>query len=403
MPCASAPNAPCVEVWLIAADDGRAGEGEALLRADDVNDALAVVELAEIVDAELARVLGERRHLQRRFRIVDAVAAVGRRHVVVDHGEGLFRRAHLAAGHAQALEGLRARHLVHEMAVDIEEAGAVRRLMHQVLVPDLVVNGAGFGHVGWVGSLARVSGARAGDLVTKAQQVKAAPPLVPRLHELAQFNYKVYTREFQSEVVAMAPTKARKPENSGNNSAPSVDPAARANTLIYYGALAFIYLACVIFVLAAFRLFQPTVTGGSELRAFYPQLILCGMAVFAGLLGVNLLRSVGLATVVPGPVINPGEWEVISPEVKEGKDEAVSRIHPPKEPHRLHRHLHEARPDRSPTGHHRSDDFLLALVSKGPSISRPRQADARGLYRVLRAETGGRAAGYRRDRRTPLG
>ena len=64
-------------------------------------------------------------HLQRRFRIVDAEAAVGGRHVVVDDGERLLRRAHLAAGDAQALEGLRARHLVHEVAVDIEEAGAV--------------------------------------------------------------------------------------------------------------------------------------------------------------------------------------------------------------------------------------------------------------------------------------
>ena len=75
----------------VAADDGHAGQGEALLRADDVDDALAVVELVEILDAELARILGERRDLQRRFRIVDAVAAVGGRHVVVDDGERLLR------------------------------------------------------------------------------------------------------------------------------------------------------------------------------------------------------------------------------------------------------------------------------------------------------------------------
>jgi hypothetical protein len=30
--------------------------------------------------------------------------------------------------------------------VDIDQAGAVRRLVHQVLVPDLVVQRAGFGH-----------------------------------------------------------------------------------------------------------------------------------------------------------------------------------------------------------------------------------------------------------------
>jgi hypothetical protein len=51
----------------------------------------------------------------------------------------------------------------------------------------------------------------------------------------------------------------------------------------------------------------------------------CAIAVFVALLGVSLLRSVGLAAVVPGPVINPGEWELLAPEVKDGKDEAVSQ------------------------------------------------------------------------------
>ena len=54
--------------------------------------------------------------------------------------------AHLAAGHAQALEGLRARHLMDEMAVDIEEAGAVLGLVDQMIVPDLVVERARLGH-----------------------------------------------------------------------------------------------------------------------------------------------------------------------------------------------------------------------------------------------------------------
>ena len=130
----------------IAADDGGAGQGEALLGTNDVYDALAVVELAEIVDAELPRILGEGGHLQGRFRVLDAMGAVGGRHVVVDHGQRLLRRVHAAARHAQALEGLRARHLMHQVPVDIEQAGAVRRLMYQMGVPYLVVEGAGLGH-----------------------------------------------------------------------------------------------------------------------------------------------------------------------------------------------------------------------------------------------------------------
>ena len=58
------------------------------------------------------------------------------RHVVVGHRHGLLRRADLAAGHPQPLEGLRARDLVDEVAVDVDQAGAVRRLVHQVGVPE---------------------------------------------------------------------------------------------------------------------------------------------------------------------------------------------------------------------------------------------------------------------------
>ena len=130
----------------VAADDGCAGQREALLGPDHVDDTLALVALMVILDAEIAGVLGERLDLYRRFRIVDALGAIGGRHVVIDHGKRLFRCADLAPGDAQALEGLWARHLMHQMPVDIEQAGAVRRLVHQMRVPDLIVEGAMVGH-----------------------------------------------------------------------------------------------------------------------------------------------------------------------------------------------------------------------------------------------------------------
>ena len=111
----------------VAADDRRARQREALLGPDDVDDALARVELVVIFDAEFARVLGELLDLQAALGIGDAAAAVGGLDVVVDDGERLLRRAHLAPAHAQALEGLRARHLVHEMAVDVDAATSRRR------------------------------------------------------------------------------------------------------------------------------------------------------------------------------------------------------------------------------------------------------------------------------------
>jgi hypothetical protein len=127
----------------VAADDRHARQGEALLRADDVHDALAAVLLGIIFDAEIGGVLGQRFNLDAAFLVLDAVHAVRRsRHVVVDHGQRLFRVAHLAAGHAQAFEGLRAGHFVDQVAVDIEQAGAVVLPVDHMVIENLVVEGA---------------------------------------------------------------------------------------------------------------------------------------------------------------------------------------------------------------------------------------------------------------------
>ena len=61
----------------------------------------------------------------------------------------------------------------------------------------------------------------------------------------------------------------------------------------------------------AFRLYRAGASTGAGLGAYYAELLLCGIAAFTALLGVSLLRPVGLATVVPGPVVNPGEWEIL--------------------------------------------------------------------------------------------
>ena len=126
----------------VAADDRRAGQGEALLRTDDVDDALALIEFVEIFEAEHLGVLGEIGDLLLALRVGIFLLAIGGRHVVIDHAQRLVRRMHLAAGEPQALERLRARHLVHEMPVDIDQAGAVRLLVDQMVGPDFVVERA---------------------------------------------------------------------------------------------------------------------------------------------------------------------------------------------------------------------------------------------------------------------
>ena len=59
--------------------------------------------------------------------------------VVIRNRDGLVRGMHFAARHAQAFECLRAGHFVNQMAVNIEQTGAVFGLLRDMRVPDLVV------------------------------------------------------------------------------------------------------------------------------------------------------------------------------------------------------------------------------------------------------------------------
>ena len=130
----------------VAADDRHAGLGQSLLGADDVDDALARVVHREQANAELGAVLLEGLDLEARFGLLDALRAVGGGHVVVGHRERRLGPAHLAAGGAQAVERLRAGDLVHQVAVDVQQADAVVLLVDEVALPDLVVQGTGLGH-----------------------------------------------------------------------------------------------------------------------------------------------------------------------------------------------------------------------------------------------------------------
>ena len=123
----------------VPADDGGARQGEALFRADHMHDALALVALGEILHAEFRRVLRQCFHLNAAFLFLDALGAIGGRYVVIHHGERLARRADLATGHAQAFEGLGRGDLMHEMAVNIEKAGAIRLAIDHMIIKNLVV------------------------------------------------------------------------------------------------------------------------------------------------------------------------------------------------------------------------------------------------------------------------
>ena len=135
MPKARAPNAPWVAVWLSPQTmvvPGRVKpcsgpmmwtiplRGSSKWKSSTPN-SCAVADQG--VDLEL-RV------------IADALAAVGG-DVVVDDRDGRVRAAHSAPGLAQPLVGLGRGHLVGEVAVDVEQAGAVFLHRDDVAVPDL--------------------------------------------------------------------------------------------------------------------------------------------------------------------------------------------------------------------------------------------------------------------------
>ena len=126
----------------VAAHDRHARQRKPLLRPDNVDDPLPLIEGVVIFDAEIPGVLGERRDLDGALGIGIGQRAVGGGDVVIDHGQRALGRPDLALVHAQALEGLRAGHFVDEVAVDINERRAVRVVRDQVVIPDFVVQRA---------------------------------------------------------------------------------------------------------------------------------------------------------------------------------------------------------------------------------------------------------------------
>ena len=125
----------------VATNQHRPRQREALLRSDDVANALPAVELVEIFEAEQLCVFREIGDLCGALGIRIGLGAVGRRHVVVDHQQRFSGGPYRQTGAPQPCERLRTIHLVYDVPVDIEQAGAVRLLVHQMLVPDHVVEG----------------------------------------------------------------------------------------------------------------------------------------------------------------------------------------------------------------------------------------------------------------------
>ena len=126
----------------VAADQRHAGQRKALFRADDVADALTDIELVVVFEIEQLGVLGQVRDLVGALLSGLGLVRSDGRHVVIDDEQRLVRRVILRPVIAQAFERLRRGHLMDDMPVDVEQAGAVGLLVDQMVGPDLVVERA---------------------------------------------------------------------------------------------------------------------------------------------------------------------------------------------------------------------------------------------------------------------
>src|SRR5262249_16062792 len=100
----------CCRVTVATHDRG-AGQREALLGPDDMDDGLTFVELVEVFDAKVLGVFRERGDLLGTFWIRIWLAAVRGWYVVINHSQCLVRCMHFATRGAQTFEGLRGGHL----------------------------------------------------------------------------------------------------------------------------------------------------------------------------------------------------------------------------------------------------------------------------------------------------
>ena len=99
----------------------------ALLGADDVDDALAVIVESEFSDREIHAIARELLDLRARHRISDPELARGGRHIMVCRRQRCFRPPHLPSREPQALKRLRTQDFVKKVPIDIDECRAVGR------------------------------------------------------------------------------------------------------------------------------------------------------------------------------------------------------------------------------------------------------------------------------------
>ena len=118
--------------------DGHTGLCEACLRADDVDDTVALRADREDCNSILGAVTLQRSYLLGRLGLRDRQVLIDGRNIVVGAGRHLLGTEDLDTTLAQARKGLRTCHLVDILTVDIENARAAINDADRVCIPNLI-------------------------------------------------------------------------------------------------------------------------------------------------------------------------------------------------------------------------------------------------------------------------
>lgn len=106
--------------------------------------------------------------------------------------------------------------------------------------------------------------------------------------------------------------------------------AIRGPGWLALAGIGFIYGSVGAFAVVCFMLFNGRnvavpATYKPSIIDYVPELIITSIGVFGAMLGVSLLRSVGLASAQPNRVINEKEWDALSDQVRAGQEDAVTQ------------------------------------------------------------------------------
>ena len=113
-------------------------QGKALFRANHMHNTLPLVIHGKIRHAKFSSIFFQRFDLNAAFFIGDASRPVCCRNIMVSHRQCAVWCAYRAGGVAQTFERLWAGNFMHQMAVDIDQTGAIILAMHNMRIPNLV-------------------------------------------------------------------------------------------------------------------------------------------------------------------------------------------------------------------------------------------------------------------------